>query len=168
MFGVRGLGGVTEVLRSDESIVSMTKDRIRNTELDGLDLLPCGPKPADPSVLLETPRLEDLLAWAESEYDQVLVDCPPIMAASDASLIGRLTNGILVVVQPAKTHRRLVVRAIENLEAFDVPIIGLVANRIKSEHGDGYSGYGYGYGYGYGDDDSSTNIRVVTPIRKAA
>ncbi len=172
LFGVRGLGGLTEVLRSDESIVSMAKERIRGTDLDCLDLLPCGPKPADPTILLETPRLEDLLAWAESEYDQVLVDCPPIMAASDASLIGRLTNGILVVVQPAKNHRRLILRSIENLKAFQVPVVGLVANRIKSRQGDGYSGYGYGYGYGYGNgygqEDANETFEDSDQNQKAA
>ena len=151
MFGVRGLSGLSEVLRSDEPIVPMAKSRIRNTDLDCLDMLPCGPKPVDPTILLQTPRLEDLLAWAESEYDQVLVDCPPIMAASDASIIGRLTSGILVVVQPAKTHRRVVIRAIENLKTFKVPVVGFVANRITAQNGGSYSGYGYGYGYGYGE-----------------
>ncbi|NND96287.1 MAG: polysaccharide biosynthesis tyrosine autokinase [Pirellulaceae bacterium] len=176
LFGVRGLGGLTEVLRSDESIIHMAKQRIRNTDLDCLDLLPCGPKPSDPTVLLEMPRLEDLFAWAESQYDQVLVDCPPIMAASDASLIGRLTSGILIVVQPDKTHRRLVLRSVENLKSLHVPIVGLVANRIKQQSGDGYSGYGYGYGYGYGNgygaDDASDTFEhaneTVKRDRKAA
>lgn len=172
MFGVRGLSGLTEVLRSEEQLVPMLESLIRQTDVTSLDMLSCGPKPVDPTILLETPRLEDLLAWAESEYDQVLVDCPPIMAASDAALIGHLTNGILVVVQPAKTHRRLVTRAIENLRAFKVPIIGLVANRISAQSGDGYSGYGYGYGYGYGNgygqDESAEDSDSVAPLREVA
>jgi polysaccharide biosynthesis transport protein len=56
-----------------------------------------------------------VLAWAEANYDQVLIDCPPILAAADAAIIGRLTEGLILVIQPEKNHRRLVLRAVSGL-----------------------------------------------------
>jgi capsular exopolysaccharide synthesis family protein len=84
LFKVRGLPGLSDILRSNQDLDALCAARIRPTEIEGVDLLPCGPKPSDPLELLSRPRLDDLLGWAESRYDQVLIDTPPILAASDA------------------------------------------------------------------------------------
>jgi capsular exopolysaccharide synthesis family protein len=165
LFKVRGLGGLSDVLRSDEDLAAMCQQRVRETGVEGLCILPCGPKPADPAELLSDSRFSDLLAWAETQYDQVLIDCPPVMAATDAAIIGRIVDGMLMVVQPEKNHRRLVLRAVENLLSVQANLRGIVANRVGDEKEGGYygygSGYGYGYGYGYGhgygqEDDASS------------
>ena len=113
----------------------------------------------------------DLLAWAESHYDQVLVDCPPIVAASDAAIVGRLTDSLILVVQPEKNHRRLVLRAVNGLAAVGCQIGGIVANRIRLDKNAGYYGYGgYGLGYGYGynenpsDEDDESPRAATLPI----
>lgn len=149
LFGVRRLAGLSDLLRSDEDLAAMAEQRIRSTGLPNLDMLPCGPKPADPAELLSSARFSDLIAWAETHYDQVLVDCPPVLAASDAAIVGRHTDGIVLVVQPEKNHRRLVVRAAEELISMGVDLAAVVANRIDTAKDSGY-GYGAGYGYGYG------------------
>ena len=137
--------------------------------------MPCGPKPSNPAELLSGPRLSDLLAWAETHYDQILVDCPPILAASDAAIVGRLTDSLILVVQPEKNHRRLVLRAVAGLAAIGVHIGGVVANRISTEKNAGYYGYGgYGYGYGYGysenaaGEESDSLPSKASPMRLAA
>ena len=115
-----------------------------------------------------------MIAWAETHYDQVLIDCPPVMAASDAAIVGRLVDGMMLVVQPQKNHRRLVIRAAEHLTTLGVNLIGIVVNRVSEEAG-AYEGYGYGYGYGLGygyndeDDDGEddTPSQVVIPRRAA-
>ena len=149
LFELRGSGGVSEILRSDEDIAALCDERVQATGIDGLEIIPCGPKPSNPAELLSGSRLSDLLAWAETHYDQILVDCPPIVAASDAAIVGRLTDSLILVVQPEKNHRRLVLRAVNGLAAIGVHIGGVVANRINTEKNSGYYGYG-GYGYGYG------------------
>jgi succinoglycan biosynthesis transport protein ExoP len=121
--------------------------------------------------LLSSERFVELLGWADGKYDQVLIDCPPVLAASDASIIGRLTDGMVLVVQPEKNHRRLVLRAADGLASIGVDLIGVVANRVGEDSG-GYYGYGQGYGYGYGyghghdeedleDDVSAGHIEVA-------
>lgn len=117
------------------------------TGIENLDVLPSGPKPSNPAELLSGPRLSEVLAWAESNYDQVIVDCPPILAAADAAIVGRLTDGLILVVHPEKNHRRLVIRAVASLAAMGVGLVGVVANRVGENEGD-YYGYGYGYGAG--------------------
>jgi Mrp family chromosome partitioning ATPase len=131
--------------------------------------------------VLNSPRFVDIIAWAETHYDQVLIDCPPVMAAIDAAIVGRIVDGMMLVVQPQKNHRRLVIRAAEQLTTAGVNLIGIVVNRVTEETG-GYGGYGQGYGYGlgygYGDDedydedrndadDEDSQTSVVAPRRAA-
>jgi Mrp family chromosome partitioning ATPase len=126
--------------------------------LPGLDVLPTGVRRPNPAELLGGPRFAELLAWAESQYDQVLVDCPPVLAVSDAQIVGRLVDGGILVVRPDKNHRRLVMRAVDSFRATECHMIGVVANGISA----GMSGYGYGYGYseGYAYDQDEPDAAV--------
>jgi capsular exopolysaccharide synthesis family protein len=152
LFQLRSQSGLSDVLRSDEAVGRMCVERIRPSGLDRLDILPCGPRPSDPAELLGRERFSDLLGWAETIYDQILVDGPPILAASDVAVMGRLVDGVVVVVQPHKNHRRRVLRAVESLASLGVALAGVVVNRIAGDAAAGYYGYAgdYGYGYGYG------------------
>jgi capsular exopolysaccharide synthesis family protein len=157
LFGFRALGGFSDVLRSDEPIEAACRQRIQPSGVANLDVLPCGPRPSNPAELLSHRRLSEVIAWAESHYDQLLIDCPPMLAASDAAIVGRLVDGVLMVVRPDENHRRAVIRAIEGLTSVHVKPIGIVANHIAHERDGGLygyaAGYGYGYGPGYGDRD---------------
>ena len=173
LLGLRGARGLSDVLRGQGDVAMECTQFIQASGIDHLDVISCGHKSFDPTELLSGPRTTDLIAWAQSVYEQVLIDCPPIMAASDAAIVGRLVDGMVVVVLPEKNHRRLVLRATENLLAMGVRLIGVVANRICSEQDGSFYGYGYGYGYSYDygtsqesenepDHDDQTN--QVTPI----
>ncbi|OHB84698.1 MAG: hypothetical protein A2V98_13300 [Planctomycetes bacterium RBG_16_64_12] len=150
LMAMRGIEGLSSVIRSEEDIVRAAVAHIRPSGLAGLDVLASGPRPSNPAELLSSQRFSELLAWAESVYDQILIDSPPVLAASDTAVIGRLTSGVVLVVQPAKNRRRAVMRCVENLSVLKIPLLGIVLNRIGSEKEGGYYGYGYGgYGYGY-------------------
>jgi polysaccharide biosynthesis transport protein len=173
LMDMRGPRGLSEVLRSEVDIAQMATLHIRPSGIKGLDILPSGPRPTDPAELLGSPRLSQLLAWAETVYDLILVDSPPTLATTDTAIIGRLVDGVILVVQPAKNRRRLVTRVVERLNMMKIPVLGLVANRTGSddEHGYyGYHGYGYGdgYGYGYGDSDGYGHDESATTSEKAA
>jgi len=140
--------GVADLLLSDQPIGEAAAEFIHHAEEPGLDVLPTGMRRPNPAELLGSPRFAELIAWAESQYDQVLVDCPPVLAVSDAQIVGRMVDGALLVVRPEKNHRRLVVRAVDGFHSTGCPVLGVVANGISNE----LDGYGYGYGYGYGDD----------------
>ncbi|MGD9633453.1 MAG: polysaccharide biosynthesis tyrosine autokinase [Pirellulales bacterium] len=155
-FDLRKLPGVAEVLLADEPASEIAARLLRHTELANLDVLPAGARQPNPSELLSDPRFSELLAWAESCYDRVLVDCPPVLAVSDAQIVGRLVDGAILVVRPEKNHRRLVVRACESFAATGSAVLGIVANGLSSAANGRYGyAYGYGDGYGYGHDQES-------------
>lgn len=155
-FGLRGLPGLSDLLRHNDPVAEMGASLIVGSGAENLDILPCGLRISDPSELLSGQRIVDLIAWTETVYDQILVDSPPILAASDAALLGRVTDGVLIVVQPDKNHRRSVLRAVDSLLSIGTPVLGVVANLVSVDE-KGYYGSGYGYGYGYtsygADDD---------------
>jgi polysaccharide biosynthesis transport protein len=157
LLGMKGQPGVSDVLRSEEEVAATAQRCVQNTERDGLDVLASGPRRPNPSELLVGPRFADLLVWAESLYDQVLVDSPPVLAASDAQILGRLVDGVVLVVQPDRNRRRIVERAVESFTAIGVHLLGVVANRVDPDANSGY-GYGYGYGYQYQDDSETEKL----------
>jgi capsular exopolysaccharide synthesis family protein len=149
MLGMRGIDGLSSVIRGEDDIVRMAEAHVRPSGLEGLDVLPSGPRPTNPAELLGQQRFSELLAWAESIYDQIFIDSPPTLATSDSAVIGRLTNAVVLVVQPAKNRRRMVMRCVENLAVLKIPLLGIVVNRVGSGKEGGYYGYGYGGYYGY-------------------
>ena len=155
LMDLKGKPGVTDLLLTDESVAELAGQVVRSSGMEGLDVIPAGPRRPDPAELLARRNFEDLLAWADANYDQVLVDCPPVLAVSDAQIVGRLVDGVVVVVSPEKNHRRLVVRACESFLAASVNVFGVVANRISDQAG---YGYGYGYGYSYGEEEPADEL----------
>jgi len=151
LLDMRGLSGLSEVLRGSEPLDVSCRQHLRATGIENFDVLPSGPRPHDPAELLTRSRLAELIAWAEQHYDQILIDCPPILAASDAAIVGRLVDGVVLVVRPDENHRRVVSRAATALATMKVPLAGIVANRVRQDRASSY-GYGNAYGYSYGHD----------------
>jgi capsular exopolysaccharide synthesis family protein len=152
LLGMRSMDGLSRLLRGEAEIARAAAECVRRTPLEGLDVLASGARMPNPTEVLSSPRFAELLAWAETVYDQVLVDCPPTLITSDVAILGRLVDGALLVVQPEKNRRRQVLRAVEMLAAMKVPLAGIIINRVVANSDRGYYGYssGYGYGYGYG------------------
>ncbi len=144
--GLKSHPGVADLLTTGRPVGEVAREFIHRADEPDLDVLPTGMRRPNPAELLGSPQFGELLAWAESQYDQVLVDCPPVLAVSDAQMVGRLVDGCLLVVRPEKNHRRLVVRAVDSFHSTGCEVLGVVANGISTD----LQGYGYGYGYGYG------------------
>ena len=155
LLDLKGPRGLSQVLRDNTPMVECCPENVFHLGLDGLDFMPSGPRPANPSELLSSERFNDLIAWAEQIYDQILIDAPPVLAVTDPAIIGRMVDGAIVVVRPDKNRRKMVTRAIDSFRATGVKVVGIVANHLatgpNSEYAYGY-GYGYVYGYGYGHE----------------
>lgn len=147
LMDLKGQPGVSDVLTSDEPPAESAPRFLHHSEMQGLSVLPVGLRRPNPAELLSSSAFVELLAWADSQFDRVIVDCPPILAVSDAQIVGQLVDGAILVVRPEKNHRQAVIRAVESFRATGCRLIGLVANGISNEE----MGYGYGYGYGYSD-----------------
>jgi succinoglycan biosynthesis transport protein ExoP len=159
LLDARGAVGLSQILQQAGDAAQSWQNAIRTSEVDGLHLLPCGARPTDPAELLSGTRFAELLAWASGEYDRVLIDCPPVLAASDAAIVARQADGVLLVLQPSKNPRRAVLRVADRLRAMKGHLLGLVANRISPDANAAFveAGYAYEYNYGYEtseDEDS--------------
>lgn len=152
LVNLRGQSGLSAILRDSAPIIDSLRKNLVSGFLQNLDVIPSGPRPVNPMELLASDRFADLLAWAETVYDQIIVDSPPVLAVSDSAIIGRLVDGVVLTVRPEKNRRRLVVRAVESFPPLGVNILGLVVNNVDAEKNQDYYGYGYGYSYDYGHE----------------
>lgn len=155
LLGMKRQPGVADALVSEGAVEEAAAQYRVETAAERLDVLPAGLRRTNPSELLSSQRFAELLTWADAHYDQVIVDCPPVLAVSDAHIVSRLVDGAILVVRPEKNHRRAVLRAVESFHATGGVVLGVVANGLSEEsagYGYGYH-YGYGYGYGYGHND---------------
>lgn len=161
LLNLKGIPGVAEVITSNLPPAETAPTLIYQTAVKGLHVLPVGLRRPNPAELLSSQAFVELLAWADSVYDRVIVDCPPILAVSDAQIVGQLVDGAILVVRPEKNHRRAVIRAVESFHASGCRVLGVVANALSPDSQSyGYGGYGYGYGYGYtyGHEESPEDL----------
>ena len=150
---LRGQSGLSMILRDTAPVAESAQANIHRSLIENLDVIPSGLRPVNPMELLASNRFADLLAWAEVEYEQIIIDSPPALAVSDSAIIGRLVDGVILIVRPEKNRRRMVVRAVESFPSLGVNVLGTVINQVDSEKSNDYYGYGYGYAYSYGHDE---------------
>ena len=174
LFELSGREGLSTILKEGHPVAEVAQRCLIETDLPNLFLISAGPKPLNPVELLAGDRLAELLEWADSRFDQILIDAPPSLAVADVQIIGRMVDGAILIVRPDTNRRRMVIRAAESLTALGCHLIGIVVNQLQNKSGDEYGyGYGYGYGdkagYGYGhDDDQAPESTATVPLRKAA
>ncbi|MDA0831648.1 MAG: polysaccharide biosynthesis tyrosine autokinase [Planctomycetota bacterium] len=164
LLDLRGDFGLSRILHDERAVGDAVGENLIETGSTGLHVIPSGPRPPNPAELLASTRFADLLEWADGRYDQVLIDAPPVLAVTDPAIVGRVVDGMVLVVRPDKNHRRTVIRAVETLTGLNCHLLGLVANHLnpQSEKGYGY-GYGYGYEYGYGHDEATNEAHGPLP-----
>jgi len=132
-----------------------TADIIQKTVVDGLSFLPAGLPSVPPTELLDTERMRTLLATSTDQYDVVIVDTPPVLAATDPIVVAPYCDAILVVASADKTDFRALSQVQSTLGAVGVPIGGIIFNRYDADKAS--KGYKYGYGYDYKYDYSPTS-----------
>ncbi|MCT3370778.1 CpsD/CapB family tyrosine-protein kinase [Lacticaseibacillus paracasei] len=138
------LEGVTTILTGKTKADEVAEE----TFVKNLSVLTSGPVPPNPSELLNSKRMGNLLDWAREKYDIIVLDAPPVLAVSDVQVLVPKTDGVVVIANMGKTLKSDLKRTVEVLKLADAKILGAV-ERIKAKRGD--RGYGYGYGYGYGE-----------------
>ncbi len=123
---------------------------IRPTEVPNLFVLPCGPLPPNPAELLMTNRFDTVLRELSTQFDRIILDSPPIQAVTDAVVLSRRADGIILVVRASKTMRDELKIACEQIRDVGGSIFGVIVNEFNSaERGAYYYYYG---GYGPGED----------------
>ncbi|WP_380179200.1 tyrosine-protein kinase Wzc [Kalamiella sp. sgz302252] len=110
----------------------------------GFDFLPRGQVPPNPSELLMHPRMEELLTWASQNYDLVLIDTPPILAVTDASIIGKIAGTSLMVARFETNTVKEIDVSFKRFEQNGIEIKGVILNAVVRKAANSY-GYGYDY-----------------------
>ena len=136
LLGVPNERGLTTLLEEQDALSAPPLAPV--ADVDGLQLLPSGPSPLDPAAQLGSKRMEEVIAALQKRADIVLFDAPPVLAATDAVMLGMKTDGVLLVVQAGHTSREHLQQAKEKLEKAHVYIIGVALTHAPTDKSLGY------------------------------
>ncbi len=117
-----------------------------------LSVLPAGPTPLNPSEMLASPRMRDLLANLSSQFDYLIIDTPPVLSVTDAVLVSKLADSTLLVIRAGVTGKAALRRVYDVLAHVDARVMGVILNAADFTEPDRYY-YGGRYG-GYYDDST--------------
>ncbi|MFB2599460.1 polysaccharide biosynthesis tyrosine autokinase [Herbiconiux sp. P17] len=152
--GVEGAVGLTDVLVGR----AQPSDVIVRWGDTNLYVLPAGRIPPNPSELLGSVAMVNLIKSLEKSFDVVLFDAPPLLPVTDAAILATKAGGALLMVAAGRAHKNQVRGAVTALSNVGAKVAGIVMTMLPTKGPDsyGYGRYGYGYGYGYGVDESAS------------
>ena len=165
--GVESAAGLTDLLIGRADLVDVAQPWGRGQ----LHVLPAGQIPPNPSELLGSRVMQELIAELEQRFDYVLFDAPPLLPVTDAAILSKNASGAIVVVAAGKTHKGQLTGAVAALESVGAHVAGVVMTMMPTKGPDayGYGRYGGAYGYGIEDDDKpAPRAPRVGVLRRAA
>ncbi len=164
--------GLSSVLAGEADLAHA----IHKTAVNGLEVLPCGPIPANPSEILNSQMFADVLSDLVTRYDHVVIDSPPVMPVTDARILAASCDCTILALRAEKSTRKSAVYARDTLRAVGSRILGVVVNDVPRKKG--IYGYYYTeaevYTYGYGASNrkgangakSKTNGAETAPAKE--
>jgi capsular exopolysaccharide synthesis family protein len=137
---IPNLRGLSNLLFSDLN----PEDVIQQSPMEeNLQVITAGQIPPDPTKLLSSRRMHNLVAQLQAQYDLIIYDTPPVLGLADSTLLANLTDGIVLVVGLGSTDRTAFTQAIDALKVASSPLLGIVANGVKGYVPNVYSGHSY-------------------------
>lgn len=150
--GIEGGAGLTDVLIGRMDMA----DALQKWGTTDLYLLPSGQVPPNPSELLGSAAMDQVLASLGEYFDYVLIDAPPLLLVTDAAVVGAKTRGVILAAASGKTRKQELSGAVRALETAGVGLLGIVVTMLPTK---GPDSYGYGaYTYGATHDADGTPI----------
>ena len=131
---------------------------VRPAIAPGLDMLPSGGIPGFTLSLLYAARLRDLLASLRGRYDRIMVDSPPIIGVSDASVLAGVSDGAILLIQHRRNPASMVLRAQQTIATLKTPLLGAILTQVPKGSGADYGYYTQAYSY-YRSDSSKGSGR---------
>ncbi len=144
-------------------VASLDESTIPHLGIENLSALPTGPIPPSPADLLSSHRMRDAIAYLRTQYKFIVIDSPPIMAATDAVILSAQVDGVLLVVRSGETPKEAFTRCRDLLNGVKCRLLGVVLNAVDSSAPDyyySYRYYPYAYGYGYGEERKKSSKSV--------
>ncbi|MCM3544945.1 CpsD/CapB family tyrosine-protein kinase [Priestia megaterium] len=130
--------GLTNVLTRQSTLAQA----VQESEIPHLSVLTSGPIPPNPSELLASAQMTELLKEMKEQFDMIIFDTPPILAVADAQILANQVDGTILVVSSGKTEKDAALKAKELLSNAQGKLLGVVLNNRKVEEGNYYYYYG--------------------------
>lgn len=154
--------GLTRLLTDDEEQI---RKNVVATQFENLWLLPSGPLPPNPADLLSTGRFQAILVDANSHFDIVIIDAPPVLGLADSLLLASVATNVMFIVESGKTRTKAAQEALGLIAGTGAHIVGATLTKSSEDVG----GYGYGYKkYGYGVIDKNRTEILMIPHEGAS
>lgn len=133
---------------------------------DSLFVLTSGRIPPNPSELLGSQAMKDLISGLEQAFDSVIIDAPPLLPVTDSAVLAQQVGGVVMVIGSSKVNQANLEKSLESLRMVDADLLGVVLNLLPAKGADAYA---YGYSYESREDNSKDRpARAFSPaIRKA-
>ena len=145
VFGITREQGMTNLLIGNKDI----KGTVYDTQIPNLDVIPCGPIPPNPSEILGSNRMTKLIDILRKKYTRIIIDSPPITAVTDAVVLAKFADGVVVVIRANETAREIVKNGLVQLQGVGAHILGAILNAVDMSRDSYYYQYYYYY---YGED----------------
>jgi len=160
IFGIPNNTGLTTALLAGQDMT--IEEQLQPTEVSCLQVLTSGPIPPNPSELLGSHRMAHLVEVLAANADVIIFDSPPVLAVTDAAVLGRQMDGVLLVTDAGATREQALVNAVAELQKTGANILGVALNRLDMRRN------GYYYYYYYYQDEETGERRKQTVARRGA
>lgn len=150
--GTPGISNVIVNMSAEETVIHHVK-----TQNSSFDVIFAGDVPPNPSELLGSERFTKMLNILCEHYDYIFVDLPPINVVTDAAVIAKNLDGIVMVTRVGQTDKKELGAALEQLSFANANVIGILLNGVEHKTGGYTKGYKYGYSYGYAGSRSRSS-----------
>ncbi|HBM2917658.1 polysaccharide biosynthesis tyrosine autokinase [Klebsiella sp. CN_Kp114] len=148
LFNANNNKGLSDVLSGKAEV----QDSVQRIAIAGFDFISRGIVPPNPAELLMHKNFAELINWASANYDLVIIDTPPVLAVTDAAIIGRYVGTTLLVARFEENTAKEIDVSIKRFEQSGVAVKGCILNGVVKK-ASSYYGYGYNhYGYSYSDE----------------
>jgi len=146
-FGVPNQVGLTSLLLDETLPLEAV---LVETPVADLKLMPSGPLPPNPAELLGSERMKERLNQMKELADVVIFDSPPVLAVTDATVLGALATGVILVADSGRTRSEVIRRGKQTLDQVGLKVLGVVLNKVAVRRGGGYYYYYYSHAEGEG------------------
>ena len=155
VFNVKREPGVTNYLSGQTSDY---QSLVKKSEIENLSLMTSGLIPPNPSEMLGSDKMSKLINLLEAEWDMVLFDSPPLVAVTDATMISKEIDSIILVIKAGQTDKKAFHHTMANLKNIEAPLDGIVMNAVtsKSNYGSYYYYYYHQYYHYYSSNDNDS------------
>jgi succinoglycan biosynthesis transport protein ExoP len=134
IFGLGNQAGLANLLVGNAELESVIQD----TDIPNLKLLSCGPTPPNPVELLKSQKMDEILSKLRAAYDVLLLDSPPVLPVADSLILASKLDGVLLVADLDHAPREVIRQAQEQLSKLDIPLLGLICNKVGASKSNPY------------------------------